>query len=89
MTTHKGQHAKHEPDLQHVLQGIPRLDLSKVKKNKPLIEDFLMEGTTQLGYGKFGTRKTTIHLLAGWAVSQGIPFSGKKTRRRMVCVLAC
>jgi hypothetical protein len=84
MTKH---HEKKPLDLSRVLKGIPRLDLSKVKKNKPLIEDFLMEATTQLCYGKFGTRKTTIHLLAGWSVSQGIPFLGKKTRQRMVLYL--
>jgi RecA-family ATPase len=74
-------------DLQHVLENIPRLDLSKVKDSHPLIDNFVVEGCTQVGYGKFGTRKTTIHLLAAWAVSQGIPFLGKKTRQRMVLYL--
>jgi RecA-family ATPase len=81
------KHHEQQIDLSRVLAGIPKLDLSKVKTNKPLIEDFLMEGTTQLCYGKAGTRKTTIHLLAGWAVSQGIPFLGKKTEQRMVLYL--
>jgi AAA domain len=74
-------------DLQHVLENIPRLDLSKVKDSHPLIDNFVWEGCTQVGYGKFGTRKTTIHLLAAWAVSQGIPFLGKKARQRMVLYL--
>lgn len=74
-------------DFQRVLKGIPRLDLSKIKDSHPLIDDFVVEGCTQVGYGKFGTRKTTIHLLAAWAVSQGIPFLRKKTRQRMVLYL--
>ncbi len=40
-----------------IWEGISCLDFSKVPKPKPLIENFLMEGTTQLCYGKFGTRK--------------------------------
>ncbi len=75
------------PRLPNSLLGIPRLDLSEVKDSRPLIDDFVMEGTTQVGYGKFGTRKTTIHLLAAWCVSQGIPFLGKKTRKRMILYL--
>jgi len=74
-------------DFPHVLENIPRLDLSKVKDSHPLIDNFVVEGCTQVGYGKFGTRKTTVHLLAAWAVSQGIPFLGKNTRQRMVLYL--
>jgi RecA-family ATPase len=74
-------------DFEHVLENIPRLDLSKVKDSHPLIDNFVMEGCTQVGYGKFGTRKTSIHLLAGFAVSRGIPFLGKKTQQRMVLYL--
>lgn len=70
-----------------VLKKVPRLDLASIKETHPLIDNFVIEGCTQVGYGKFGTRKTTIHLLAGWAVSQGIPFLGKATRRRMVLYL--
>jgi hypothetical protein len=70
-----------------VWKGIPWLDFSKVKNPKPLIENFLMEGTTQLCYGKFGTRKTTLHLLAAWCVSQGIPFLEMKTKQRVVLYL--
>jgi hypothetical protein len=74
-------------ELKHALKDIPRFDPSKVKKNKMLIEDFVVEGTTQVSCGKFGTRKTSIHLLAGWCISQGIPFLGRKTERRMVLYL--
>ena len=74
-------------DLSGALKGIPRFDPSKVKKNKMLIEDFVVEETTQVSCGKFGTRKTSIHLLAGWCISQGIPFLGRKTERRMVLYL--
>lgn len=74
-------------DLAHVWKGIPRLDLSKIKSTRWLIDLFLAQGSIQLVYGPFGTRKTTAMLLAGWAVSQGIPFLGKKTRKRMVLYL--
>jgi AAA domain len=68
-------------------EGISWWDFAKVKKPPPLIENFLMEGTTQLCYGKFGTRKTTLHLLAAWNVSQGIPFLGMETQQRVVLYL--
>ena len=68
-----------ERDWKKVWKGVPCLDFSKVKDHHSLIENFLMEGTTQMCYGKFGTRKTTLHLLAGWCVSQGKPFLGMKT----------
>ena len=74
-------------DVTPALKGIPRFDPSKIKKNKMLIEDFVVEGTTQVSCGKFGTRKTSIHLLAAWCISQGIPFLGRKTERRMVLYL--
>jgi hypothetical protein len=70
-----------------VWEGISWLDFAKIKKPRPLIENFLMEGTTQLCYGKFGARKTTIHLLAAWSVSQGIPFLGMRTKPRVVLYL--
>jgi hypothetical protein len=73
--------------LTHALKGIPRFDPATVKKNRMLIEDFLIEGTTQVCCGKFGSRKTSIHLLAGWCVSQGKPFLGRKTKRRAVLYL--
>jgi hypothetical protein len=38
-------------------------------------------------YGPAGSRKTTAMLRAAWAVSQGIPFLGKKTRKRFVLYL--
>lgn len=76
-----------EYDLDHVLEGIPRLDLSRIKDSHALIDNFVIEGSTQVGYGSFGTRKTTVHLLAAWAVSQGISFLGRETRRRMVLYL--
>jgi AAA domain len=93
--TTKGKHHRfprlrpdeEKSDFQHVLENIPRLDLAKIKDSHPLIDNFVVEGCIQVGYGKFGTRKTTVHLLAAWAVSQGIPFLGKKTRRRMVLYL--
>jgi hypothetical protein len=87
MTTKHKHHRFPRLDYQHVLENIPRLDLSKVKDSHPLIDNFVVDGCTQVGYGKFGTRKTTIHLLAAWAVSQGIPFLSKKTRQRMVLYL--
>lgn len=68
----------------YVWKGIPRLDLSKIKDSKFLIDQFLVESTIQLAYGKFGTRKTTLMLLAGWSVSQGRPYFGRKTRERWV-----
>lgn len=74
-------------DLSGVLDGIPKLDVSKIKDISALIDDFLMEGSTQLGYGSFGTRKTTIYLLAAWAVSQGTPFFGRETRQRPILYL--
>jgi hypothetical protein len=74
-------------DWKKVWKGIPWLDFSKIKNHHPLIESFLMEGTTQMCYGKFGTRKTTLHLLAAWCVSQGKPFLGMKTRQRVVLYL--
>jgi hypothetical protein len=74
-------------DLEYVMNGIPRLDLAKVKEPRALIDNFIIEGCTQLGYGKFGTRKTTLHLLAAWSVSRGIPFLGMRTRKRMVLYL--
>lgn len=67
--------------------GAPRLDLSKIKDSRALIDKFLFEGSIQLGYGAFGTRKTTLYLLAAWAVSQGVPFLGLKTLRRPVLYL--
>jgi hypothetical protein len=76
-----------EPDPSSALKGIPRFDPSKVKKNKMLIEDFVVEGSTQVSCGTFGTRKTTIHLKAGWCISQGIPFLGRRTEQRMVLYL--
>jgi AAA domain-containing protein len=74
-------------DAERLWKGISWLDFSKIKNPRPLIDNFLMEGTTQLCYGKFGTRKTTIHLKAAWSVSQGIPFLGMKTRQRAVLYL--
>lgn len=74
-------------DWKKVWKGVPWLDFTKINNHHPLIENFLMEGTTQLCYGKFGTRKTTLHLLAGWCVSQGQPFLGMKTRQRVVLYL--
>jgi hypothetical protein len=74
-------------DWKKVWKSIPWLDFSKIKDHHPLIENFLMEGTTQMCYGKFGTRKTTLHLLAGWSVSQGKPFLGMETRQRVVLYL--
>ncbi len=68
-------------------KDIPCLDFTKVKQPRPLIENFVMKGTTQICYGKFGTRKTTLHLLAGWCVAQGIPFLGMKTERHAVLYL--
>ena len=76
-----------ELESNHTLKDIPRFDPSNVKKNRMLIEDFVVEGTTQVSCGKFGTRKTSIHLLAGWCISQGIPFLDRKTERRMVLYL--
>ena len=76
-----------ERDWKKVWKGIPCLDFSKIKNHHPLIENFLLEGTTQVCYGKFGTRKTTLHLKAGWCVSQGKPFLGMKTRQRVVLYL--
>ena len=70
-----------------VWEGISWLDISKIKDPEPLIENFLMKGTTQLCYGKFGARKTTLHLLAAWCVSQGIPFLGMRTEKRVVLYL--
>ena len=64
-----------------VWQDIPRLDLSKVQKTEWLIDSFLARGSTQLVWGSYGTNKTTAMLLAGWAVSRGREFLGKKTRQ--------
>jgi hypothetical protein len=74
-------------DLAYCWKGIPRLDLSDIKDTRWLIDLFLAEGSIQLVYGPFGTRKTTAMLLAAWAVSQGTPFLGKKTRKRVVLYL--
>lgn len=36
-------------DVTGVLRNIPKLDLSKIKDNHPLIEDFVIEGGTHVG----------------------------------------
>jgi hypothetical protein len=87
MTTNQRSDASTDLDFKKVWKEIPRLDLSKVKSPSWLIDFFLAEGSIQLVYGSFGTRKTTAMLLAAWSVSQGIPFLGKKTRRRCVLYL--
>ena len=74
-------------DVSPALKGIPRFDPANVKTNTMLIEDFIIEGSTHVSYGSFGTRKTSIHLLAGWCISQGIEFMGRKSKRRMVLYL--
>jgi AAA domain len=74
-------------DVQNALEEIPKLDLSTIKDSSPLIKDFVVESSLQFSYGKFGTRKTTIHLLAAWAVSQGAPFLGRDSQHRMVLYL--
>lgn len=70
-----------------IWKGIPRLDLSKIRNSRWLIDFFLAQASTQLIYGSFGTRKTTVILLAAWAVSQGQDFLGMKTRQRCVLYL--
>jgi hypothetical protein len=73
--------------IRKALEEIPKLDLSKINDSSPLIKDFVVESSLQFSYGKFGTRKTTIHLLAAWAVSQGAPFSGRESQHRMILYL--
>ncbi len=68
-------------------EDIPRLDLSTVKKTRWVIDLFLAKASLQLVYGAAGTRKTTAMLLAGSSVAKGIPFLGRKTRRRCVLYL--
>jgi hypothetical protein len=70
-----------------VWQDIPRLDLSKIKDSRWVIDFFLAQASTQLVYGSAGTRKTTAMLRAGWAVSRGHDFLGMKTRKRCVLYL--
>jgi RecA-family ATPase len=70
-----------------VWKGIPKLDLSKIKSSRWVIDLFLAQASTQLIYGSFGTRKTTAMLKAAWAVSQGQDFLGRKTRQRCVLYL--
>lgn len=71
----------------YIWKDVPKLDLSKVKNGRWLIDFFLAEASIQLVYGTFGTRKTTAMLLAAWAVSQGRDFLGRKTRQRIVLYL--
>jgi hypothetical protein len=70
-----------------IWKDVPRLDLSKIKRSAWVIDFFLARASTQLVYGSFGTRKTTAMLKAAWAVSQGEPFLGMKTRQRPVLYL--
>jgi hypothetical protein len=70
-----------------VWKDIPRFDLSKVRSSRWVIDFFLAQGSTQLIFGSYGTLKTTTMLAAAWAVSQGIPFLGRKTRQRPVLYL--
>jgi RecA-family ATPase len=70
-----------------IWKDIPRLDLSKIKNSRWVIDFFLAEGSIQLIYGSFGTRKTTAMLSAAWAVSQGKSSLGRKTRQRSVLFL--
>lgn len=76
-----------QEQVDDIWEGIPRLDLSKIRRSRWLIDFFLAEASMQLIYGSFGTRKTTITLLAAWAVSRGQRFLGRKTRRRCVLYL--
>jgi RecA-family ATPase len=76
-----------ERAAQKVWRGIPRLDLSKIRKSRWLIDMFLAEGSIQLVYGSYGTRKTTAMLLGGWSVALREDFLGRKTRQRCVLFL--
>jgi hypothetical protein len=84
MTKHK-EHARF-PRLD-IWRNIPRLDMSKIRDSRWVIEFFLAQASTQLIYGSAGTRKTTAMLRAGWAVSRGQEFLGMKTRQRCVLYL--
>jgi AAA domain len=84
---HKYPSALTKEEIRHIWKGIPRLDLSKIKDSRFLIPLFLVEANIQLIFGTFGTRKTTVLLLAAWAVARGADFFGKKTRQRWVLYL--
>ena len=85
--TKKNKHSVLRFPRYDVWEGIPRLDLSKIKDPAWVIDFFLARASTQLIYGSYGTFKTTIMLTAGWCVSQGLPFLGMKTRQRCVLYL--
>jgi RecA-family ATPase len=70
-----------------VWKNVPRLDITKIKNSRWVIDFFLAQASTQLVYGAAGTWKTTTMLSAGWAVSRGTPFLGRKTRQRCVLYL--
>jgi hypothetical protein len=75
------------PRRDDVWKDIPKLDLSRIKSSKWVIDFFLARASVQLIYGSFGTRKTTAMLSAAWAVSQGRPYLGRKTSQRRVLYL--
>lgn len=83
----KQQHKRFPRLRDDIWQGVPRLDLSKIKDPAWVIDFFLARASTQLVFGAAGTWKTTTMLTAGWAVSQGKPFLGMKTRQRPVLYL--
>jgi hypothetical protein len=70
-----------------VWKGIPKLDLSKIKDSRWVIDFFLAKASIQLIYGSAGACKTTTMLAAAWAVSQGVPFLDRRTRQRCVLYL--
>jgi RecA-family ATPase len=81
------QHITRFPRRPDVWKGIPKLDLSRIKSSKWVIDFFLARASVQLIYGSFGTRKTTAMLSAAWAVSQGQRYLGRKTSQRCVLYL--
>jgi hypothetical protein len=84
----KEQSVRRFPRLRKdIWQGMPRLELSKIKDPAWIIKFFLARASTQLIYGAYGTWKTTTMLVAGWCVSQGIPFLGMETKKRCVLYL--
>jgi len=88
MNNHKKvQRISRFPRRDEVWKDIPKLDLSRIKSSKWVIDFFLAQASTQLIYGSFGTRKTTAMLSAAWAVSQGQPYLGRKTSQRRVLYL--
>jgi len=88
MTKRNKQSVRRFPRLHgDIWKGIPQLDLAKIKNSRWIIDFFLAQASTQLVYGTHGTWKTTTMLSAAWAVSQGKPFLGRKTRQRCVLYL--